>query len=61
MGNLDDDTDNMKGDGRMKRVVISNVRSIKDFGALCDGINDDTAAFQAAIDWAEQNRVTKFE
>lgn len=26
------------------------VASVKDFGALCDGVHDDTAAFQAAID-----------
>ena len=35
---------------------MKNVFDVTDFGAVGDGINDCTAAFQAAIDEAEKNQ-----
>ena len=47
------------GTGAQARTVQSKLRdvvSVKDFGAVGDGVADDTAAIQACINWASANR-----
>jgi polygalacturonase len=37
-------------------MTEQEIKSIKDFGAVGDGITDDTNAVQAAFDWAAENQ-----
>jgi hypothetical protein len=39
---------------------LAQTVSVKDFGAVGDGVANDTAAIQAAIDWAESTRSAGF-
>ena len=51
------------GDGAVARTMeskVSEIVSVKDFGAIGDGSNDDTASFQAAIDSLETTGGTLF-
>lgn len=40
-------------------VTDRTTKSVKEFGAVGDGINDDTAAIQAAMDWLSSNGGSK--
>ena len=45
--------------GAVARTVDSKLEDfvhVEDFGAVGDGSTDDTAAIQAAIDWAESQK-----
>jgi hypothetical protein len=52
-------TYNQGGAGAVTRTVQSRLRdsvSVKDFGAVGDGVTDDTAAIQAAVEYAINNK-----
>ena len=51
------------GTGAVARSAQDKMRdfvSVKDFGAVCDGVTDDTAAIQDAFDYAVANDVNLF-
>ena len=41
------------GSGRYLKIKNNSEINVREFGALGDGITDDTAAFQAAADWSD--------
>lgn len=51
-GTADDDGIYLNG---WRRVVLNNEYDPRWFGAKCDGVSDDTAAYEAARDYAQDN------